>query len=206
LSPEPPPVRRKAAFIDRDGVINVEAAYVYRIEDFVFLPGAIEALRQLQTAGYLIVVITNQSGIARGLYTEADYRRLTHHMQSELAAAGVQLNAVEHCPHLPDAQIEAYRQDCSCRKPGTGMLIRAAMALNIDLSASILVGDRASDIQAGRSAGVGRCWIVRSGHPLSLADIALAGAVFDDLAACAQQVLQESESPLIQGAARPMMR
>jgi len=194
LSPEPLSMRRKAAFIDRDGVINVESAYVYRIEDFVFLPGAVEALCQLQAAGYLLVVMTNQSGIARGLYTEADYWRLTHHMQTQLSAAGVRLSAVEHCPHLPDAKIEGYRLDCSCRKPRTGMLDRATIALNIDLSASILVGDRASDIQAGRSAGVGRCWLVRSGHPLSLWDIELADAVYDDLGVCAQQVLQERGS------------
>jgi D-glycero-D-manno-heptose 1,7-bisphosphate phosphatase len=206
LSPEPPSVRRKAAFIDRDGVINVESDFVYRIEDFVFLPGAIEALRELQMAGYLIVVITNQSGIARGRYTEVDYWRLTQHMQTQLLAAGVQLSAVEHCPHLPDAQIEEYRLDCSCRKPRTGMLDRAASALNIDLSASVLVGDRVSDIQAGRSAGVGRCFIVRSGHPLSLSDIELADAVYDDLRTCAQQALQESGSQSAQGTARPVLQ
>jgi D-glycero-D-manno-heptose 1,7-bisphosphate phosphatase len=189
LSPEPPSAPRKAAFIDRDGVINVESAFVYRIEDFAFLPGAIEALRRLQMAGYLIVVITNQSGIARGLYTEADYGRLTEHMQCQLLAAGVQLSAVEHCPHLPDAQIEAYRLDCSCRKPRTGMLDRAASSLNIDFAASILVGDRAADIKAGRSAGVGRSFIVRSGHPLSVSDIELADAVYDDLLDCVQQIL-----------------
>jgi D-glycero-D-manno-heptose 1,7-bisphosphate phosphatase len=202
LSPEPPK-RRKAAFIDRDGVINVESAYVYRTEDFEFLPGAIEALRQLQAAGYLIVVVTNQSGIARGLYTEADYWKLTRHMQTQLSAAGVQLSAVEHCPHLPDAEVEDYRLDCSCRKPRTGMFDRAAIALNIDVSVSILVGDRATDIQAGRSAGVGRCWLVRSGHPVSSSDIELADAVYDDLGACVQQALQEAGSRSAGGAVLP---
>jgi D-glycero-D-manno-heptose 1,7-bisphosphate phosphatase len=115
-------------------------------------------------------------------------------MQSELAAAGVRLSAVEYCPHLPDAEVAAYREDCSCRKPRTGMLLRAAKAFNIDLAASLLVGDRASDIQAGCSAGVGRSWLVRSGHPLSPSDIAQADAVFDDLAACARQVLREGGS------------
>jgi D-glycero-D-manno-heptose 1,7-bisphosphate phosphatase len=180
---------RKAAFIDRDGVINVESGYPYRLEDFVFLPGAIDGLQRLQAAGYLLVVITNQSGIARGFYTEADYLRLTAYMQQQLLAAGVQLSAVEYCPHLPDAEIARYRAVCDCRKPLPGMLHRAACALNIDLSASILVGDRATDIQAGRSAGVGRCWLVRSGAELSASDIALADAVCDDLSACVRRLL-----------------
>jgi D-glycero-D-manno-heptose 1,7-bisphosphate phosphatase len=183
-----PQARRKAAFVDRDGVINVDDAYVFRIEDFVFLPRAIEGLRQLQAAGYLLVVITNQSGIARGMYSEADYRRLTDYMQERLSATGVRLSAVEYCPHLPDADVARYRLDCDCRKPLPGMIERAAAALNIDLAGSILVGDRASDLLAGRSAGVGRCWLVRSGHALSQSDMDLADAVYDDLAACAQQI------------------
>ena len=183
-----PQLRRKAAFVDRDGVIIVDSGFLHRVEDLVFLHGAIEGLQRLQAAGYLLVVITNQSGIARGLYTEADYLRLTAYMQQRLLAAGVQLSAVEFCPHLPDAEIARYRLDCDCRKPRPGMLERAAAALNIDLSASILVGDRATDIQAGRSAGVGRCWLVRSGLPLSQSDIELADAVFDDLAACVRQL------------------
>jgi D-glycero-D-manno-heptose 1,7-bisphosphate phosphatase len=177
---------RKAAFVDRDGVINVETGFLHRVEDFQFLPGAVQGLLRLQAAGYLLVVITNQSGIARGLYTEADYLRLTAHMQGLLSAAGVELSAVEYCPHLPDARIARYRVDCDCRKPLPGMLTRAAAALNIELATSILVGDRAADIQAGRSAGVGRCWLVRSGAALSQADIELADAVFDDLAHCAR--------------------
>jgi len=188
VSMDGPQLRRKAAFVDRDGVIIVDSGFLHRVEDLVFLQGAIEGLQRLQAGGYLLVVITNQSGIARGLYTEADYLRLTAYMQQRLLAAGVQLSAVEYCPHLPDAAIARYRLDCDCRKPRPGMLERAAAALNIDLSASILVGDRATDIQAGRSAGVGRCWLVRSGLPLSQSDIELADAVFDDLAACVRQL------------------
>jgi len=180
--------RRRAVFVDRDGVINVESGFLHRIEQFEFLPGSIAGLARLQAAGYLLVVITNQSGIARGLYAEEDYRRLTAYMQQRLSAAGVHLDAIEHCPHLPDALLSRYRIECDCRKPLPGMLLRAASALNIDLPGSILVGDRGSDIQAGRSAGVGRCWLVRSGVALERADIELADAVFDDLAACAASV------------------
>ena len=186
---------RRAAFIDRDGVINVESGFVHRLEDLVFLPGAIEGLRRLQALGYLLVVITNQSGIARGLYTEADYLQLTAGMQQRLAAAGVQLSRVEYCPHLPDGEIERYRRDCDCRKPRPGMITRAAAALGIDLSASILIGDRTTDIQAGRAAGVGRCWLVRSGAELSEADFDLADASFDDLAQCAGQLPLASGEP-----------
>jgi D-glycero-D-manno-heptose 1,7-bisphosphate phosphatase len=189
ISTAAPQSGRKAAFIDRDGVINVDSGFLHRVEDFVFLPGAIQGLQRLQAADYLLVVITNQSGIARGLYTEADYLRVTAHMRQCLSAAGVQLDAVEHCPHLPDAQIARYRIDCDCRKPLPGMLRRAAAALNIDMARSLLVGDRASDIQAGRSAGVGRCWLVRCGVALSRSDIELADAVFDDLAACAASLV-----------------
>lgn len=174
---------RPAAFIDRDGVLNEERAFVHRIEDFVFLPGAIEGLRALQAAGYLLVVITNQSGIARGLYSEAEYQALTAQMCERLQAAGIRLDAVQYCPHLADAPLERYRVDCDCRKPKPGMLKRAIDALDIDPAASFLVGDRLSDIEAGRAAGLGRCILVRTGYPLPDEAVARADAVYDDLLA-----------------------
>lgn len=180
---------RSAAFIDRDGVLNEERAFVHRIADFAFVPGAIAALQALQAAGYLLVVITNQSGIARGLYSEADYLKLTGHMRERLRAAGVMLDAVEHCPHLPDAPVERYRADCDCRKPKPGMLTRAIRALDIDAPASFLVGDRLSDVEAGRAAGVGRQFLVRTGYPLTNEAVAAADAVYDDLLACVKSVL-----------------
>ena len=179
---------RRAAFIDRDGVLNEERAFVHRIEDFSFLPGAVAALRALQDAGYLLVVITNQSGIARGLYTEADYLALTAHMRERLQAAGVRLDAVEYCPHLPDAPVERYRLDCDCRKPKPGMLIKAIRALDIDPKTSFIVGDRLSDMDAGRAAGLGQCFLVRTGYPLPDEALARADAVYDDLLACARSV------------------
>jgi D-glycero-D-manno-heptose 1,7-bisphosphate phosphatase len=180
---------RKAAFIDRDGVINEERAYVHKPEDFEFIKGTVEALLRLQAAGYLLVVITNQSGLARGFYKEEDYIRLTSYMADRLRAAGVMLDSVEHCPHLPDAPLERYRLECDCRKPQPGMLRRAMANLGIDSGASVLIGDRASDIEAGRKAGVGRCYIVRSGHPVSHEDIALSDGVFDDLRECVSTLL-----------------
>ncbi len=179
----------KGAFIDRDGVIIEERGYAYRIEDFAPLPGAIAALRELQSAGYRLVVITNQSGIARGLYSEADYQSFSAHMEEQLRVQGVRLDAVEHCPHLPDAPVARYRLECECRKPRPGMLRRAASRLGIEMPGSVLVGDRRSDIEAGRAAGVGRCFLVRSGQRLAEADEALADGAYDDLAACVRGLL-----------------
>jgi D-glycero-D-manno-heptose 1,7-bisphosphate phosphatase len=181
----------KAAFIDRDGVINEDRAYVHRIADFKFIPGAVGALRALRAAGYLLVVITNQSGIARGRFSEADYHALDTYMRGRLAQAGVVLDSVQHCPHLPDAEVAQYRRDCECRKPRAGMIRTAAALLNIDSSESILIGDRRSDLEAGRAGGVGRCFLVRSGQPLSATDAQAADGVYDDLAQCVAALAAE---------------
>jgi D-glycero-D-manno-heptose 1,7-bisphosphate phosphatase len=148
---------RPAAFLDRDGVINIDHGYVYRWEDFTFVPGAIEGLRRLQAAGYALVVVTNQSGIARGYYGEDDVRILHDALRDSLAPLGVTLDAIEYCPHLPEATVARYRMDCDCRKPAPGMILRSAQALGLDLAGSLMFGDKASDIDAGRAAGVGRC-------------------------------------------------
>lgn len=184
------PRNRPAAFIDRDGVLNEERAFVYRPENFAFIPGSIEALRLLQGAGYRLVIVTNQSGIARGLYTEADFLALTAHMRRSLEADGIHLDAVEHCPHLPDAPLEQYRRACECRKPKPGMLLRAIRTLGIDPQKSFLVGDRLSDVEAGRAAGVGRCFLVRTGYELSPEATAKADGVYGDLLACVRDVLK----------------
>jgi D-glycero-D-manno-heptose 1,7-bisphosphate phosphatase len=150
----------KAAFLDRDGVINIDHAYVGRWEDFEFVPGAIDAMRRLHQAGYALVVVTNQSGIARGKYSEADFLALTAQMKDYLLARQVPLAAVEFCPHLPDGQLAQYRQNCDCRKPAPGMILRAARNLQLDLSLSVLFGDKPSDIEAAHAAGLGRAFLV----------------------------------------------
>ena len=185
---------RRAAFIDRDGVLNEERAFVHRIEDFVFLPGAIEALRALERAGYRRVVVTNQSGIARGLYTEADYQRLTDQVRERLRGEGVTLDAIEYCPHLADAPLAQYRRACECRKPAPGMLLKAIRALDLDPAGSFLVGDRLTDVQAGRAAGIGRCFLVRTGYALSGEAIGAADEVYADLLACVRDVLGRDEA------------
>ena len=179
----------RAAFIDRDGVINVEHNYVHRIEDFELIEGVPEGLAKLAAAGYELVVVTNQAGIARGLYTVADMDRLHEHLRTELAAHGVQLDAIYHCPHHPQGQVAEYAIACDCRKPAPGMLLQAARELNLDLSASVLVGDKISDIEAGRAAGMRMAVLVRSGHAFDAAAEALADAVADDLRAAAELIV-----------------
>jgi len=182
-------VADRAIFLDRDGVINVDHGYTHRIADFRFIDGSAEALALLQSAGWRLVVVTNQSGIARGLYSSDAYERFTAHLRAQLQASGVHLDAVLHCPHLPDAAMPAHRLACDCRKPAPGMLLRAARELALDLHGSVMVGDRLSDVQAGRAAGIGRCVLVRSGHPLDAEEVRLADAVFDDLAAFAKSLV-----------------
>jgi D-glycero-D-manno-heptose 1,7-bisphosphate phosphatase len=149
-----------AAFIDRDGVINADHGYVYRADQFELLPGVPAALRTLMDAGFLLIVVTNQSGIARGLYSQADYETLTRHLRDVLAHEGVRLDAVYHCPHLPDARVAAYRRECDCRKPGPGMILRGIADFGIDARRSLLFGDKPSDIQAGRAARIGWCCLI----------------------------------------------
>lgn len=135
----------KAVFLDRDGTINVEKNYLYKIEDFEFLPGVIEGLKLLQDAGFLLIIITNQSGIARGYYTEENFNRLNNWMLNQLAEYGVNITKVYYCPHLPDATVKEYRIDCECRKPKLGMYYQAIRDYDIDLGQSYAIGDKIRD-------------------------------------------------------------
>jgi len=180
----PAPGQRRAAFLDRDGVINLDRGYVYRREDFAFVPGTLPACAQLHQRGFALVVVTNQSGIGRGLYGEDDFRRLTEWMSAEFAAAGAPLAGVYHCPHHPQAALPEYRCACDCRKPAPGMLLAAARDLDLDLGRSVLFGDKASDIEAAVAAGVGhRVLLGTDGRAPPPADLApQASARFTSLA------------------------
>lgn len=146
-------LRRRAAFLDRDGVLNRDFAYVHTRAAFQWVPGALEGARRLAEAGFLLVVVTNQSGIGRGYYTEADFLALTEWMKAEMARAGAPVAGVYFCPHHPEKALPRYRIDCNCRKPKPGMLLQAAADLALDLSSSILFGDKPGDCTAGRLAG-----------------------------------------------------
>ncbi len=185
LTPHGKPARR-AVFLDRDGTINVEKDYLYRIEDFEFIPGVPQALKKLQDTGFLLVVVTNQSGVARGYYTLDDVDILHRHMCAELQHYGVTLAGIYICPHHPTEGIAPDRQSCACRKGKPGLLLRAAEDLHIDLAGSFMVGDKLSDADAGQNAGC-VAYLVASGHSLAAQGSV---QVFVDLGSVAEMILR----------------
>jgi D-glycero-D-manno-heptose 1,7-bisphosphate phosphatase len=149
-----------AIFLDRDGVINIDLGYVHRPEDVRWVDGVFRFCRAARAAGYPIVVVTNQSGIARGYYSEADFLAFTAWIHAEFAARSAGLLATWYCPHHPSAGEGPYRLHCDCRKPGPGLLLASAAAHRIDLASSIVVGDRAIDLRSAEAAGVRRSFIL----------------------------------------------
>lgn len=145
---------QKAVFLDRDGVINRDYGYVGSLDRFEFLPGVKEALAELKTMGYKTVLVTNQSGIARGLYTIDDFETVTDFMQGQLEFANAKLDGVYMCPHHPKATVAQFRCECSCRKPKSEMFVWAKSELDIDMANSIMVGDHVTDLQAAAGAGI----------------------------------------------------
>jgi D-glycero-D-manno-heptose 1,7-bisphosphate phosphatase len=146
--------RRPAAFLDRDGVLNIDHGYAHRIDQLDWVDGAREAVRLLNDAGYTVIVVTNQSGIARGLYGEADVHAFHAHMQETLQAQGAHIDAFYHCPHHPDGHVAGFAVECECRKPGTGMLERGAREWPLDLTRSFLIGDRDGDMEAAAAFNI----------------------------------------------------
>lgn len=157
----PFPSAQKAAFLDRDGVINVDHAYVYKKKDFDFLPGALAGVAELVRKGYAPVLVTNQSGLARGYFSIEDFRKLCFWMAGVFEKNHAPLAAIYFCPHLSTGTIERYRMQCSCRKPEPGMILSAAQDLNLDLQNSLFIGDKKSDMQAAQRAGVPRRFLIQ---------------------------------------------
>ena len=153
----------RALFLDRDGVINEDRGYVHRREDFVFLDGVFDACRRAAGLDYRLVVVTNQSGIGRGFYSEKDFRRLNEWMLAQFGRHGVAISDVYHDATHPQCGLGENRRVSAGRKPGPGMIFRARDELDLDLSRSALVGDRESDMAAARAAGVGTAILVRAG-------------------------------------------
>jgi D-glycero-D-manno-heptose 1,7-bisphosphate phosphatase len=145
---------KAAAFLDRDGVVNLDRGYVFRAADFEFVPGTLDAARELRSMGLALVIVTNQSGIARGYYDVEQYHALTEWMKQVFAVHGAPLDGVYFCPHHASEGSPPYRQQCNCRKPAPGLLLDAARDLGLDLQRSVLFGDKATDLQAALAAGI----------------------------------------------------
>jgi D-glycero-D-manno-heptose 1,7-bisphosphate phosphatase len=174
----PKPARGyKAVFLDRDGVINHDDGYVYQWAQFRWMAGAIEALKALRSLDYRLIVVSNQSGVGRGFYTEDDVALLHERMIAYLLENDVTISGCYFCPHHPSEALEAYREDCECRKPKPGMILAAAEDHDIDLDHSVMVGDKASDMEAAFSAGIPLRLQVGEGDKSSLAS-----ELFADLA------------------------
>lgn len=151
---------RRALFLDRDGVLNVDHHYIFRTDQFEVIDGVFDALRRAQALGYVLIVVTNQSGIARGYFTQAQYLELEAHMRNLFATADIHFTAIYHCPHHPEGNVAEFAFACDCRKPGPGMFLRAAREHGIDLLTSAMVGDKPSDMVAAQTAGVGRTYLI----------------------------------------------
>jgi D-glycero-D-manno-heptose 1,7-bisphosphate phosphatase len=147
----------KVVFLDRDGVINIEKNYLYKIEDFEFVDGVFESLQYLTKFGYKFVIVTNQSGIGRGYYTKNDFDKLTLWMLEQFNLHNIEIEGVFCCPHAPN-------ENCDCRKPKTGMVKQAQEIIDIDFENSWMVGDKDSDIQMAKNANIKNTIQVQSGH------------------------------------------
>jgi len=154
---------RPAAFLDRDGTINEDAGYIDRLERFQLYPFAIDATRLLRRAGYFVVVLTNQAGVAHGIHSEETVAELAAYLADRARQGGTVLDGHYYCPHMPDAAVARYRVDCDCRKPKPGLALRAAGDLGIDLARSVVIGDRWRDLAVAQAIGA-RGIMVRTGY------------------------------------------
>jgi len=168
---------RPALFLDRDGVINVDKGYVSRIEDFEWVEGAVETIAAFNRRGWYVFVVTNQSGIARNYYTEADMHTLHDWMQAELAKAGAHVDRIYYCPYHAEGENPAYRKDSFDRKPKPGMLLRAMADFPVKRELSFMIGDKDADMEAARAAGVAG-FLFTGGNLSTFAEWTLAG--FED--------------------------
>ncbi|VFP79633.1 D-glycero-beta-D-manno-heptose 1,7-bisphosphate 7-phosphatase [Candidatus Erwinia haradaeae] len=170
-----------AIFIDRDGTINIDYGYVFEINHFTFIDGSIDAMRELMLMGFSLIMVTNQSGIARGIFKITQLIVLTEWIKKVLSKHNVYLDGIYFCPHHPEAIIKQWKKLCSCRKPKPGMLLTAKKELHINMSASYMVGDKIEDMQAAQAAGVWKKILVRSGKLYTHKNIQSADFILDSL-------------------------
>lgn len=147
-------MKKKALFLDRDGVVNLDIGYGSKSEDIVFVPGIFDICREAVALGYVVIIVTNQSGIGRGYYSEAEFQQLTDWIARRFAEEQCPITHTYYCPHHPEAAVEHYRKKCDCRKPNPGMILSAISDYCIDPDQSLLIGDKPRDIISAQSAGI----------------------------------------------------
>ena len=188
------PAARAGVFLDRDGTIIEEIGYLDRVERVVFYPWTVDAVRALNRAGLPVVLVTNQSGVARGFFSESVVEAVHRHIASMLEAGGAHIDAYYYCPHHPDGKVQGYAQHCDCRKPGRGLVDRAALELGIDPTRSFVVGDRWLDVALARAVGA-QSILVRTGYGLTEEarppDGLVADAVVDNLIGAVGRILRQ---------------
>ena len=160
---------KRAAFLDRDGVINIDYGYVHKWEDFHFCEGAIEGMKNLLSLDFKIIIITNQSGIARGIFSEKQYYELTKRYLFQLQKKGIEITSVYHCPHHPSYSEKPF-DNCNCRKPKPGLFKKAINSFNFSLDKSIAIGDKERDLIAAKRAGIKNKFLISSDNDINLKD------------------------------------
>ena len=183
----------KTIFLDRDGVINEDKLYVGHWSEFEFIETSVIALKILCNAGFQLFIITNQSGIARGFYTEMDYYKLTDKMRSYLLKQKIRFRYIYHCPHLEDGAVPEFSKICDCRKPKPGMILQAVKDFSVDLNKSILIGDNETDILTAKNAGIKVSYLISKKKSKNSKVISEASLIFPDLLKCAHHILSSED-------------
>lgn len=183
-------MERYGVFLDRDGTIIEDRDYLFKPDDVMLIPGAAEAIRRLSKRGYLIIMVSNQSGVARGIFPEGAVERVNQRLRELLEAEGAYIDAAYYCPHHPQGKVPQYRLRCDCRKPAPGMGLRAAKEWGILLSGSYMIGDKLEDIRFGENCGMKNAFLVSTGHGTEYEISGGYGATARDICQAADVILE----------------